>query len=160
MATPRRRYIEHRENARKRNIAFLLTFDEWWDLWQQSGKWDQRGNRRGKYCMARFGDRGAYEIGNVSICPIETNRSERNENYPLQGSNNPAYGRDYWASASIEERERRAANISKQFKGKTQSPAQITARMESTAKTVALRWLMAHLDDPDVLEILSRRTKR
>jgi hypothetical protein len=83
-------------NARFRDIPFLLTFEQWWAIWQQSGKWEQRGSRRGQYCMARYGDQGAYEIGNVSICLIEDNRAERNRNYPMQGKDNPAFGKDYW----------------------------------------------------------------
>lgn len=114
---PRRRYIEHRANAQKRRIPFLLSFEEWWEIWQASGKWDRRGNRRGRYCMARYSDQGAYEVGNVSICLIETNRAERNFNYPMTGDRNPAAGKDYWAADTAINRRRRQL-VSKQFKGK------------------------------------------
>jgi hypothetical protein len=47
---------------------------------RESGKWSQCGNRHGEYCMARFGDQGAYEIGNVRICSFEENCAERSTN--------------------------------------------------------------------------------
>lgn len=113
-----KRFYAHRSNAKLRNIPFLLTFHQWRRIWLESGKWDQCGWRRGQYCMARFGDKGAYEIGNVRICLAEENRAERNQNYPLKGEENPAHGMDYWAGHSSEERARRAALVSKQFGGK------------------------------------------
>lgn len=48
-------------------FLFLFTFDEWWDIWQRSGHWEERGWGSNKYCMSRFNDRGAYEINNVFI---------------------------------------------------------------------------------------------
>lgn len=127
-----KRFYAHRANAKLRNIPFLLTFHQWRRIWLESGKWDQCGWRRGQYCMARFGDRGAYEIGNVRICLAEENRAERNQNYPMKGEKNPAYGKNYLANASAEERERRAAITSKTFKGKPKSPEQ-RAKMSTAA---------------------------
>lgn len=112
------RFHGHKQQARLRNIPFFLTFEEWMDIWTQSGKWEQRGWRKGQYVMARHGDQGAYEKGNVIICLAEENRAERNRNYSLKGENNPAYGKDYWATASLKERKRRAQAVSKQMLGK------------------------------------------
>lgn len=78
LASPKGKYSRHRLNAARRGIAFNLTFDEWWGIWQGSGRWAQRGNRKGQYVMARDGDLGAYEIGNVRIVKHETNTGERN----------------------------------------------------------------------------------
>lgn len=72
--------------------------------------------------MARFGDKGAYEIGNVKICLAEENRQERNTHYPLKGERNPAYGKDYWG-ISAEGDARRRAIISRIHKGKPKSEA-------------------------------------
>lgn len=118
----RHKYNQATNNARVRNIPFLLSFDEWCGLWIESGKWEQRGWRRGQYCMARFGDKGAYEVGNVRICLAEENRAERNQNYPLKGEKNPGHGKDYWADHSAEERARRAGETSKRFAGVSKSP--------------------------------------
>jgi hypothetical protein len=69
-------YKTHKAAAKQRNIPFLLTFEDWWDIWQQSGKWEHRGARRGEYCMARFGDIGAYARNNVKICLAADNVRE------------------------------------------------------------------------------------
>jgi len=53
--------------AKYRGIDFYLSFDEWNDIWQASGKWDVRGRGKGKYCMSRVNDTGAYAVGNVFI---------------------------------------------------------------------------------------------
>lgn len=67
MQTDFRKYRAHKDNAKKRNIPFLLSFDEWMDIWQRSGHYNERGNRKGQYCMSRYNDIGAYQIGNVFI---------------------------------------------------------------------------------------------
>jgi hypothetical protein len=78
LETPKGKYAIHKKNAARRGVPFNLTFEQWWDIWERSGKWEKRGNRRGQYCMARNGDLGAYEIGNVRIERHETNTAERN----------------------------------------------------------------------------------
>jgi hypothetical protein len=64
---PRYSYLEHRHHAREREVPFLLTFKEWWAIWQESGYWNQRGINKGQYVMARLGDLGPYAVGNVRI---------------------------------------------------------------------------------------------
>jgi len=59
-----------------------MTFEEWSELWQASGKWKQRGRRRGQYVMARFGDRGPYEVSNVRICLVAENTNEMRAGLP------------------------------------------------------------------------------
>lgn len=68
-ATPRGKYTRHKVNARKRGIPFELTFQQWWSIWHESGFFHKIGSRRGRYCMQRLGDRGAYCVGNVKIGP-------------------------------------------------------------------------------------------
>jgi hypothetical protein len=122
------KYNEHRANAKKRSIPFLLTFDEWVDIWLASGKWGQRGARKGQYVMARFGDKGAYEVGNVKICRAEENRAERNTNYPMKGERNPAFGKNYWLGDTIERR----AKISERLSGVPKSDG-TRKKMRATA---------------------------
>lgn len=69
----RRAYSHHKSNSKRRGVAFELTFEDWRDIWISSGKWDQRGKGRGKYCMMRHGDAGPYAIGNVLIGLNEDN---------------------------------------------------------------------------------------
>lgn len=73
--TPVGAFNSQRQNARSRGISWDLKLWEWWQIWQQSGKWDERGRGKGKYVMCRFGDVGAYEAGNVYIATCEHNTS-------------------------------------------------------------------------------------
>jgi len=69
----RRAFAAQKCDAKRRGIPFLLTFCEWLDIWLSSDHLDQRGHGKGRYVMARYGDRGAYEIGNVRIILFEEN---------------------------------------------------------------------------------------
>jgi hypothetical protein len=71
---PRARYNSHRYHASLRGIPFMLSFDQWQQLWKPF--WEQRGYGRGRYCMARHGDTGPYAAGNVSIVTNEQNTAE------------------------------------------------------------------------------------
>lgn len=67
-------YVTHRKHARGRGVDFLLTFDKWLAIWEESGHINERGN--GKYVMARYGDVGPYAVGNVRIITCGENVSE------------------------------------------------------------------------------------
>ena len=75
---PRKMYINQKSHAKKRGIDFYLTYDEWITIWLESGKFAERGRGKGKYVMARLGDRGPYAVGNVKIILNEDNSSEGN----------------------------------------------------------------------------------
>lgn len=77
-ASPKGKYAEQKRRAKARGVPFLLTFNEWWAIWTLSGKWPKRGNTRGRYCMCRKGDLGAYEVGNVYIGTWSQNTADRN----------------------------------------------------------------------------------
>lgn len=72
----RRKWQNHKDNSAARNAQFLLSFDEWFKIWLDSGHINERGKGRGKYCMSRFGDKGDYEIGNIKIVTYEENEAE------------------------------------------------------------------------------------
>ena len=74
----RKKYIWQKKRAKQRNIPFLITFEEWCNLWLSSGKWDQRGNKKGQYVMSRYNDIGPYAIDNVTIITTESNLSQGN----------------------------------------------------------------------------------
>src|SRR6266436_2773794 len=63
----RNKFSKHRTQAGQRGVPFLMTFDEWMEIWMDSGHWHERGLKRGQYVMARFGDKGPYSIDNVRI---------------------------------------------------------------------------------------------
>lgn len=76
--SPFLRFYQQLYNASRRSIPFLLTFREWWSIWQESGRWPERG-RIGdlhRYVMARIGDAGPYAIGNVRIVTQSENMIE------------------------------------------------------------------------------------
>jgi hypothetical protein len=72
----RHKYACHKSKAKARGVEFNLTYEEWWDIWEKSGKWNQRGCRKGQYVMSRYNDMGAYEVGNVFIQTQTENRRE------------------------------------------------------------------------------------
>jgi hypothetical protein len=72
----KRKYHAHKGVAKQRKVDFKLTYNEWIDIWLQSGQWDNRGARKGKYCMSRNNDVGPYEVGNVFIQLFEKNYSD------------------------------------------------------------------------------------
>lgn len=71
-----KKYSDQKSKAKCRGIPFNLTFEEWWDIWQKSGKWDQRGIGKNRYVMSRYKDQGGYEVGNVHIQTISENNKE------------------------------------------------------------------------------------
>jgi hypothetical protein len=72
-----RKYDVQIADAKRRGIAWQLTFDEWWKIWMQSGHWNDRGRNRGDFVMARIGHAGPYRVGNVRIVTQERNTSDK-----------------------------------------------------------------------------------
>lgn len=73
--TPHGAYISQRNNAKNRGIAWNFKFWGWWQVWELSGKWAERGRGHG-YCMARIGDTGPYSPDNVHIVTGPNNVAE------------------------------------------------------------------------------------
>ena len=67
------KYNKQRHRAKQRGVDFKLSFEDWINIWLESGHWNQRGNGKGKYNMSRINDTGAYKIGNVFIQSHEHN---------------------------------------------------------------------------------------
>lgn len=82
LARYKQKYRIHRYNASLRldrqgnPIQFNLSFDEWMDIWFTSGYVHLMGRSAGSYVMSRNNDIGNYEVGNVSIQPVEQNIRE------------------------------------------------------------------------------------
>jgi len=72
----KKKYHLQARQAKRRDIPFYITFEEWCYVWEQSGKWDKRGCKKGEYCMSRKGDIGPYAIDNVFIQLHSNNVSE------------------------------------------------------------------------------------
>lgn len=76
-------YWGQQKNARRRGIGWEINLWQWWKVWQQSGRWDERGRGHG-YQMCRLNDTGPYSVDNV---------------YIATGSENM---QDYWAKKRAE----------------------------------------------------------
>jgi hypothetical protein len=83
--TPIGAFTCQKKNAERRGIPWRLVLWEWWQIWDRSGKWENRGRHKGEYVMCRFGDTGDYEFGNVYIatcshnCSVQPNHPRRNK---------------------------------------------------------------------------------
>lgn len=69
--TIKQAYLKQKSKAKTRNIEFQFTFEEWVTWWGTDIV--NRGNRKGKLCMARFNDTGAYHPNNVRKATHEEN---------------------------------------------------------------------------------------
>ncbi len=69
-------FNRQRRTAKSRGILFLLSYEEWLNIWIKSKHFAERGTKKGQYVMARFGDKGNYEIGNVKIITVGENVRE------------------------------------------------------------------------------------
>jgi len=72
-----RAYTIHRNNALLRGVPWEFTLASWWDVWQKSGKWEERGCGFDGYVMCRRGDVGPYSTENVYIARSIHNTSVR-----------------------------------------------------------------------------------
>lgn len=69
------KYRDNASRAKRRGIAFRLTFEEWLGLWAEHIK--ERGPYRGQYVLCRKNDQGDYVIGNCYIAHGTHNSSVR-----------------------------------------------------------------------------------
>jgi hypothetical protein len=83
-------YSKRRIDRNGDPIGWEFTFDEWLDVWQQSGKLHLRGTFKGAYCMARKGDIGPYSKNNVDI---------------VLHADNTRFAKSYWGGPSEEVKE-------------------------------------------------------
>jgi hypothetical protein len=83
--SPFRKFWMQRTLAGCRGIEWQLTFPEWWQIWLDSGRYEERGrNDPRAFVMARIGDVGPYSATNVYICTTHENGREwaKNERHP------------------------------------------------------------------------------
>lgn len=89
----RNRYHSQKRSAKRRGIAFQLTFDEWLAIWRASGHLAERGRTRGLYVMSRIADIGGYKVGNVMILSKERNSQDINMRRTREFRNTASFGR-------------------------------------------------------------------
>jgi hypothetical protein len=78
----RKAYTQQKGNVHHRGLEMRLTFEEWKQIWLESGHWEERGRGACRYCMMRKGDQGHYEVGNVFIGTNAQNVSDGNLGRP------------------------------------------------------------------------------
>jgi NUMOD3 motif len=135
MSWARLTYGEHRRSARRRRIAFEITFEEWLTWWQRElgPDWQfLRGTSRNQFHMARINDRGPYKIGNIKCITSAENIKE------------------VWADgrmqAAMEAPERRA-KLSAAFRGRKFSPehrAKLSAALKGHKNNVGRKLSPEH----------------
>lgn len=63
MIDPKKAFRNQKRGAKDRGIEFRLTFEQWLEFWGDD--LPRRGRGANDLQMQRFGDVGAYEIGNI-----------------------------------------------------------------------------------------------
>jgi hypothetical protein len=66
-------------SAKRRNIEFKFTFEQWWDWWKVDNRIERRGMGRDALLMARFNDVGPYSADNVFCTTHHDNVSNMGE---------------------------------------------------------------------------------
>ncbi len=75
----RKAFNTQKYDAANRGISFdFKSFDEWLNWWENTGHLPERGPYKGQYVMARYGDTGPYEIGNIQCITSSQNHLDRN----------------------------------------------------------------------------------
>lgn len=126
---PVRAFSQQRNNAMRRGIPWHFTLGQWWTIWLESGKWGERGRGHGAYVMARKGDCGAYEPGNVEIILADQNVTDSYIHTPPAKRRN-AIARDEYGLTPAE---RRVYEIAKDGLG----PTAVGKRLQMSPGTVA-----------------------
>lgn len=70
------KFNSHKQDAKRRGIPFLFSFEEWRDWWLADGRWLRRGRGVGNLVMARHGDVGPYSLSNVRPATREENMAD------------------------------------------------------------------------------------
>lgn len=71
--TPIARFIQHRNNVAKKNISWSLSLWDWWSIWNESGKYHDRGRTKDSYCMVLKKNADSYEVSSVEIIKVADN---------------------------------------------------------------------------------------
>lgn len=79
--TPTMAFAHTRQYAKQLGTSWELTLWQWWTIWQESGRWEQRGLSSSAYMMRRIDKSLGYRLSNVEIVP----GSEIWRDLPCQG---------------------------------------------------------------------------
>ncbi len=76
------RYLEHRNHARARGIAFLISEADWIAWWRTDDRWARRTRRSDGIVMSRPGDLGPYHVDNIRPLTRRENTQEAMKGKP------------------------------------------------------------------------------
>jgi len=79
---------QDRRDAAGLPVEMRMDFDDWLQVWIESGKYHLRGCRKGQFVMARKDDLGHYELDNVEVIPHAENIS-----FAQKGEKHPQFGK-------------------------------------------------------------------
>ena len=77
-ASAKKQFGGQYHHALARGIEWLFSPGTWWNKWQDSGRYEERGRGQGQYVMCRFGDAGPYSPENTYIATTGTNLRDAN----------------------------------------------------------------------------------
>lgn len=72
--TPRGKYASHRNRAKRSDVPFEISFEDWLQIWKESGHFEERAATG--YVMCRKGDEGPYSKENVYIAHSSINKQD------------------------------------------------------------------------------------
>ncbi|RKY56962.1 MAG: hypothetical protein DRP93_00225 [Candidatus Neomarinimicrobiota bacterium] len=75
-------YHAHKNNATYRGAEYLLTFEEWYGLWESSGKWEQKGVRGHQYVLGRKDPTKPFVVDNCVIRTQSENMQRASKGKP------------------------------------------------------------------------------
>jgi hypothetical protein len=74
-------YHSHKGRAKRNNIGFHFTYEQWREWWQTEldkiGPDAKRGKDAGRYVMCRYNDEGSYKIDNVYCGSLKHNANDK-----------------------------------------------------------------------------------
>lgn len=66
-----RTFIQQRNQAQWRGEGWTITFEQWKQIWDESGQWHNRGRERSCYCMTRQDHLEPWSEHNVEVVTRE-----------------------------------------------------------------------------------------
>ena len=75
MNKAKQKYRDQKRDARNRNIAFEISFDDWYQWWLLNGV-DKQTQASTNLCMCRSNDVGPYNLNNIYLGTRSENTKE------------------------------------------------------------------------------------
>lgn len=73
----RKAWLDQRATSKRRGVEFKLTYEEYVEFWGDD--YHKKGRKMDQMCMGRYGDKGAYEVGNIYKCTNRENKGAPRE---------------------------------------------------------------------------------